>query len=77
MDEELDELAFRFFKLFAQYESTLKERGFFRSNKKGQIFVEWDRFAKEVVGPECLADLGNKRAAAIFILDAPQKTKQA
>ena len=49
-DSHLDDLAFRFFKLFAQYESTMKERGFFRVIRQDQILVDWDRFANEIVG---------------------------
>lgn len=52
MEEKLDKLAFRFFKLFAQYESSLKERGFFFVNSRGRIFVDWSRFAKEVIGQD-------------------------
>ena len=49
-DEKLFQLAFRFFKLFAEYESTLKECGYFRViNDK--IFVDWDGFVKRAIGP--------------------------
>jgi len=74
--DTLDTLAFRFFKLFAQYESTLKERDYFRADQNGRITVDWNRFANEVVGEKFLDDLGEKREAAEFILNAPPK-KQA
>ncbi len=76
MDEQLDGLAFRFFKLFARYESELKTQGFFAVSKSGTIVVDWDRFANERVGPNFLADLGVNSGAARYILDHPPK-KQA
>ena len=72
MHGDLDRLAFRFFKLFAQYESTLKERDYFRV-QNGRIAVDWGRFANEAIGPGFLDALGEKREAAQFILDAPPK----
>lgn len=71
MEEHLDELAFRFFKLFAQYESSLKERGFFRANRNGAVVVDWDRFANEAVGSTFREDLGRNDTAAEFILESP------
>jgi hypothetical protein len=44
----LDSLAFQFFKLFAQYKSTLKERRFFRVNGN-RTQVDWNRFAVEYI----------------------------
>ena len=73
MSAHLDQLAFRFFKLFAQYESTLKENGFFKSDKSGNIFVDWDRFANEVVGKNFKTELGQSASAAEYILDQPPK----
>ena len=64
METELDQLAFRFFKLFARNESTLKERDFFRIDKHGHIQVDWDRFANEVVGKSFLTDLGTEVVSA-------------
>ncbi|TWH71500.1 hypothetical protein LX59_01788 [Azomonas agilis] len=68
---ELDHLAFRFFKLFAQYESTLKEREHFQPGKNGTINVDWDRFANEVVGPNFIVNLGDNSSAAEYILESP------
>ncbi len=73
VEAELDQLAFRFFKLFARYESTLKERGYFSSGKGGHILVDWNRFANDVVGPTFAQDLGNSAAAAMHILENPPK----
>ena len=75
MEKKLDQIAFRFFKLFARYESTLKERGFFNANK-GNIFVDWDRFANEIIGRNYLNDLGEVASEAVYILEYPPK-KQA
>lgn len=72
MHQELDQLSFRFFKLFARYESSLKERDFFTSNR-GKLIVDWDRFANEVIGPDFLENLGDNRHAAEYILENPPK----
>jgi len=69
-DKQLFQLSFRFFKLFAEYESTLKECGFFRVSN-GNIIVDWDDFANRVIGPNFLLDLGDKMQAAEYILDEP------
>jgi len=69
--KSLDKLAFRFFKLFAQYESTMKERDFFYLNRYGQIVVDWDRFANEIVGGNFRDDLGEHASAADYILQYP------
>lgn len=75
MEENLDQLAFRFFKLFARFESTLKERDYFRVSKSGQIVVDWDRFANEVVGKNYIEDLGEKSMSAHYILKYPPKNQ--
>ena len=76
MSKQLDQLAFSFFKLFAQYESNLKEKGFFQANGK-KINVDWDRFANEVIGNSFLEDLGDKAQYAEFILSEPPKRQVA
>lgn len=73
MTAHLDQLAFHFFKLFAQYESTLKEQGFFQADKSGNVIVDWDRFSNEVVGKGFKAELGELAPAAEYILDFPPK----
>lgn len=70
-EETLDKLAFQFFKLFAQYEAYLKEHGFFKADKSGNIFVDWDRFANEVIGKDFQDRLGESSESAKFILDNP------
>lgn len=72
MDQQLDLLAFEFFKLFARYESSLKEEGFFAVNR-GKVIVDWDRYANEVIGNNFLADLGEVKVAAEYILKLPPK----
>ena len=76
MDQELDLLAFKFFKLFARYESSLKERGFFVANR-GQVTVDWDRYANEEIGNTFLAELGHAQNAAMYILENPPKKQSA
>jgi hypothetical protein len=73
MEEELDNLAFRFFKLFAQYESSLKSEKYFQTNNSGKILVDWDRFANERIGSDFIEELGEKAGAATYILDHPPK----
>ena len=70
MTASLDQLAFKFFKLFARFEATLKERDFYRV-ENGKIVVDWDRFATEIVGKTFLTDLGDKSASATYILNEP------
>jgi len=71
MDDHLDKISFDFFKLFAQYESTLKERDYFHTDKTRKVIVDWDRFANEVVGNNFKNDLGALAEAAEYILQQP------
>ena len=71
MCKSLDDLACRFFKLFAQYESTLKERDYFRVGNRDRIIVDWDRFANEIIGQDFRNDLGEQASAADYILECP------
>jgi hypothetical protein len=68
---ELDRLACKFFKLFAQYESSLKEIGYFRSDRNDQPEVDWDRFVNEKIGSDFLQKLDNKYELAMYILENP------
>ena len=45
---DLDKLAYRFFKLFAQYEYALKAMGYGRAGRADAAEPDWDRFANEV-----------------------------
>lgn len=71
--EQLDRQAFRFFKLFAHYESVLKERGYFQEGENRSVIVDWDRFANEVVGTDFAETLGESSEAAEYILQNPPK----
>ena len=76
MDQQLsslDLLAFRFFKLFARYESRLKEQQYFKVVHGSDIELEWDRFARDVIGKNFLDLLGSSRFAAEYILEHPPK----
>lgn len=77
MSVDLDQLAFSFFKLFARYEFALKERGYFQADKSGNIIVDWDRFANEVVGKNFKSELGALALSAEYILDQPPKKQVA
>lgn len=48
MQTDLDELAFRFFKLFAQYEYALKAMGYGTAGYNGRAEPDWDRFSNEI-----------------------------
>lgn len=73
MTDRLDQLAFRFFKLFAQYESTLKDKDFFRTDKSKNVIVDWDRFSNEIIGANFRVELGEAAPAAEYILNSPPK----
>jgi hypothetical protein len=73
IEADLDKLAFHFFKLFAQYESRLKENGFFKADPKGNIYVDWDRFANEIVGKDYRVKLTAVSEAVEYILNTPPK----
>lgn len=73
MSAEIDQLAFRFFKLFAQYEYALKAMGFGRATHAGTAEADWDRFANEL-GVLLLRDLDPKIAAArTYLFEHPPK----
>ena len=69
----LDNIAFDLFKIFAQYESSLKENGYFQSNNGQKIIVDWDRFVNEKIGQSFLELLEDKEQSAIYILENPPK----
>jgi hypothetical protein len=73
MNEGLDQLAFKFFKLFAQYESALKEQGYFKKGGRDVVSANWDLFANQKIGSNFLQDLGANADAANYILQYPPK----
>ena len=48
MSDELNNLAFAFFRLFAQFEYALKAMGYGRAGNRQAAEADWDRFANEV-----------------------------
>lgn len=70
---EADRLINCFFRTFAQYESSLKRKGFYLTDRFGNINVDWDRFANEVIQRSFINDLGNNSHAADFIFTNPPR----
>jgi hypothetical protein len=73
MTRQLDQLAFKFFKLFAQYEYALKAMGYGRARSNGGAEPDWNKFAN-IVGRKVLDVREPDVAAAIqFLFDEPPK----
>tara|TARA_B100000700_G_scaffold36466_1_gene35772 strand:+ start:383 stop:835 length:453 start_codon:yes stop_codon:yes gene_type:complete len=72
LESTLDQLALKFFKLYAQYEFSLKSNGFF-IYRSGKIIVDWDRFVNEQIGSNFLEQMEDARQSAEFILEHPPK----
>ena len=73
MSAELDHLAFRFFKLFAQCEYALKAMGFGRAAKANAAEADWDRFANEV-GTLLIHEQDPQVVAArMYLFESPPK----
>ena len=73
MPEDLDNLAFCFFKLFAQYEYALKAMQYARSGAGGQAEPEWDRFSNEIGRLVLDEPNGELRDAINYLFDHPPK----
>ncbi len=73
MSAELDQLAFRFFKLFAQCEYALKTMGYGRAGNADAAEPEWDRFANEVGTLLLQAENPDIVAARTYLFDNPPK----
>jgi hypothetical protein len=73
MPAELDTIAFRLFKLFAQYEYALKVMGFVKATKTGAAEPDWDRFAKEVGRDLLNMDEPSIVKAREYLLSEPPK----
>lgn len=71
-ESDLDELAFRFFKLFARYEYALKAMGFTRAGSKGQAEPDWDAFANDV-GQVALGFGEPESTARAYLFEHPPK----
>jgi len=61
MDSDLDKVAYSFFKIFAQYESYLKDKGYFSPSSNGGIIVDWDDFVNKNIGKDFMKQLGDKK----------------
>ncbi|MGN2613013.1 hypothetical protein ACTFQ6_14720 [Aliivibrio fischeri] len=72
MENTLDQLALKFFKLYAQYEFFLKENGYFVVHGS-KILVDWDKFVNEQIGADFLNEMGDASPSADFILEFPPK----
>jgi hypothetical protein len=73
MPENLDDLAFCFFKLFAQYEYALKAMQYARSGAGGQAEPEWDRFSNEIGRLVMKKPNGELLDAINYLFDHPPK----
>lgn len=70
-DEQLDVLACQLFKIFAEYEYALKQDGYFKNTNRGDIIIDWNKFANEKIGNDFLESLGENSESAKYILDKP------
>ncbi|HDT4622795.1 TPA: hypothetical protein QHO11_003147 [Klebsiella oxytoca] len=73
MSKELDELAFSFFKIFAQYEFALKAMKYASAGSRGQVELDWNRFSNEI-GHRILDEQEESiRNAVNYLFDNPPK----
>ncbi|MBX3620638.1 MAG: hypothetical protein KF891_11735 [Rhizobacter sp.] len=73
MSDDLDKLAFAFFKLFAKYEYALKAMGYGLAGPKQSAEADWDRFST-TVGVKVLSVTDAEVKAAIqYIFQKPPK----
>lgn len=73
MSAELDQLAFRFFKLFAQCEYALKAMGYGRAGSDNAAKPDWDRFANEVGKVLILSESPSIVEARTYLFENPPK----
>lgn len=66
----LDELTFQFFKLYARFESTLKERDYVNGNNN-RVEADWDRFVNEYLGKDYRKQLQAVDESIDYILTQP------
>jgi hypothetical protein len=71
--EALDKLAFRFFKLFAQYEYALKAMGYGSAGHNRQAEVDWDRFSNEIGVAVMVIEAAPIVEARQYILENPPR----
>lgn len=73
MSDELDQLAYRFFKLFAQCEYALKALGYGRAATGNAAEADWDRFANEIGIALMQEQSANVVEARTYLLEKPPK----
>ncbi len=73
MRRDLDQLAFSFFRLFAQYEYALKAMGYGKAGRSGQAAPAWDRFVNEIGCQIMSVDEESVVSARQYILEQPPK----
>lgn len=69
--DELDVLALKFFKLFAEYEYELKSQGYYYQTGAQGVNADFDRFANEKIGNDYPRILGDDKESAKYILENP------
>lgn len=69
----LDETAFRFFQLFAQFEYALKALGYGRAGNADAAEADWDRFANEVGQALLREEMLEIVEARNYLFDLPPK----
>ena len=70
---QLDQISYRFFKLFAQYEYALKAMGYGRAGGSQAAESDWDRFANEVGVALIQSQDHAVVEARTYLLDHPPK----
>ena len=73
MNEQLDNLAFRFFKVFAQCEYALKAMGYGRATRGDAAEADWDRFANDIGATLFNEHDANIANAIEYLLQQPPK----
>lgn len=72
MTEELDKLAFEFFKLFARYEYALKVMKYTKT-ENGPAEANWDKFSNEIGCNIFTIDKDELKVAIKYLFDQPPK----
>lgn len=73
MSSNLDETAFGFFKLFAQFEYALKALGYGRAGNADTAEADWDRFANAAGGALLREEAPAIVAARNYLFDHPPR----
>lgn len=73
MPDEIDNISFRFFRLFAHYEWALKQMGYGKAARNGTAEANWDKFAKDFGGALMESEDQHVVEAREYILAIPPK----